>query len=94
MGVDEYETNLWKPGRCGSWVNFASNRTNLGSVVIKVVLEEMDGLDGVEYGIEHLALQCSGKGMVDIYRHKGVRSYLAHCRNLMKENIYFRNICR
>ena len=35
-----------------------------------------------------------GKGMVDIYRHKGVRSYLAHCRNLMKENIYFRNICR
>ena len=54
----------------------------------------MDGLDGVEYGIEHLALQCSGKGMVDIYRHKGVRSYLAHCRNSMRENIYFRNICR
>ena len=25
-----------------------------------MVLEEMDGLDGVEYGIEHLALQCSG----------------------------------
>ena len=49
---------------------------------------------GMEYGIEHLALQCSGKGMVDIYRHKGVRSYLAHCRNSMKENIYFRNICR
>ena len=33
MGVDEYETNLWKPGRCGSWVNFASNKFGLRGAI-------------------------------------------------------------